>query len=94
MSETIDEMHHYGFTYPRADDVTFDWEYLKHARDSYIDRLNNLYGQNLNSSNVVRIKGLSSLQIENDCSIPCDISLMETLQPPGLLIAVMVVIKV
>ena len=50
LNEYLHDMREYGF------DVTvnrpFDWPTIKAKRDAYIQRLNGIYGRNLNNSKV------------------------------------------
>ena len=59
-------MKHYGFSgYDDSDSkdaaITFDWSYIKAARDKYILRLNNIYERNMDNSGVTFISGTASL---------------------------------
>lgn len=55
-------MHHskyYGFE--SSSKFTFDWSMLKSIRDAYIERLNGIYANNLNSAGVTVVKGRGEL---------------------------------
>lgn len=56
-------MKHYGFS---AGDINFDWKVIKDARDKYIQRLNGIYGRNLENSDVASISGTASLSAEEN----------------------------
>lgn len=55
IAETLQEMHHYGFG--GAMGASFDWNFLKRARDSYISRLNGIYDRNIANSGITTILG-------------------------------------
>lgn len=61
ISETLHEMHHYGFSGYGTGAIKFDWGYIKRSRDTYIERLNDIYDRNLAGSGVARIFGCASL---------------------------------
>jgi glutathione reductase (NADPH) len=63
IADTIHDMEHYGFA--GMEHITFDWPYLKQARDNYIRRLNSIYERNLATSKVTRYFGTASF-ISND----------------------------
>jgi glutathione reductase (NADPH) len=65
IADTIHDMEHYGFA--GMEHITFDWHYLKQARDQYIRRLNTIYERNLATSNVTRYYGAASFTPSN-CS--------------------------
>ncbi|XP_077987932.1 glutathione reductase, mitochondrial-like [Glandiceps talaboti] len=54
-SEMLHDHKDYGFTV--TGDVKFDWNTIKTSRDSYIKRLNGIYGANLEKSKVEFING-------------------------------------
>jgi glutathione reductase (NADPH) len=58
IADTIHDMEHYGFA--GMEHITFDWPYLKQARDTYIRRLNSIYERNLATSMVTRFFGTAS----------------------------------
>lgn len=59
IAETLHDMHHYGFS--GMDGLSFDWNFLKQARDKYIQRLNGIYERNIENSGVTRLEGIASL---------------------------------
>lgn len=61
IAENVHEMHRYGFSMRDEDAISFDWSFLKEARDTYIQRLNGIYERNLKNSNVKRFIGSASL---------------------------------
>jgi len=61
IAENVHEMHRYGFSMRDEDAISFDWSFLKEARDTYIQRLNGIYERNLKNSNVKRFTGSASL---------------------------------
>lgn len=67
ISETLHEMHHYGFTGYESGAVHFDWGHIQRARDEYIERLNGIYDRNMMNSNVARLRGVASLMRSDDC---------------------------
>lgn len=62
ISETLHEMHHYGFSGYESGAVHFDWGYIQRSRDAYIERLNGIYDRNMINSAVMRLKGTASLE--------------------------------
>ena len=63
IAETLHDMHHYGFQMANEDSIAFDWNFIKKARDKYIERLNGIYDRNLENSGVTKILGTASLGI-------------------------------
>eukprot|EP00970_Alexandrium_tamarense_P010192 scaffold2048_cov204-Alexandrium_tamarense.AAC.13 len=61
ISETLHDMHHYGFSGYDSGAISFDWGYIKRSRDVYIQRLNGIYDCNMINSNVTRLIGMASL---------------------------------
>mmetsp|Transcript_34841 Transcript_34841/g.52625 ORF Transcript_34841/g.52625 Transcript_34841/m.52625 type:complete len:244 (+) Transcript_34841:315-1046(+) len=61
-------MQHYGFSGYDSDAISFDWSYIKNARDAYIRRLNAIYQRNMDNSNVTTMFGSASFfnSTEND----------------------------
>jgi glutathione reductase (NADPH) len=55
------DMHHYGFSSQGDAGISFNWQFLKEARDKYIARLNGIYDRNLDNSGVVKMKGWATL---------------------------------
>lgn len=47
---------HFGFKV--NGDISFDWHFLKTARDDYIKRLNSIYANNLKNSKVELLQGV------------------------------------
>ena len=77
IAEIIHEMNHYGFSVSSHEgednDITFDWKYLKQARDKYIKRLNGIYERNLENSGVEKLFGVASLEDLNTVRVqPAD----------------------
>lgn len=60
IAETLHEMHHYGFSGGESDDISFDWKFIKEARDKFILRLNNIYERTMGNSGVQSIYGTAS----------------------------------
>ncbi|KAJ2795565.1 Glutathione reductase, partial [Coemansia guatemalensis] len=56
--EIIDDAKHYGIT---VGSRSFDWGYLKGARDAYVKRLNGIYERNLNKESVEYVDGTASM---------------------------------
>mmetsp|Transcript_57214 Transcript_57214/g.170575 ORF Transcript_57214/g.170575 Transcript_57214/m.170575 type:complete len:430 (-) Transcript_57214:192-1481(-) len=54
-------MKHYGFSGYESDAISFDWGFIKEARDMYIARLNGIYERNMGNSGVSSIIGTASL---------------------------------
>jgi len=61
IAETLHDMSHYGFSGYESDAVSFNWSFIKEARDKYIFRLNGIYGKNMGNSGVDSIVGTASL---------------------------------
>ena len=57
LGEMLDDATEYGFSIERH---SFNWGTLKTGRDTYIERLNQIYRKNLNSSGVREIQGRAS----------------------------------
>ncbi|KAJ2680820.1 Glutathione reductase [Coemansia spiralis] len=55
--EAIEDAKHYGITVGLP---SFDWGYLKHARDEYVKRLNGIYERNLTKESVEYVDGMAS----------------------------------
>ena len=60
IAETLHDMHHYGFSGGESSDVSFNWNFIKEARDKYIVRLNGIYERNMGNSGVTSILGAAS----------------------------------
>ncbi|KAJ2614172.1 Glutathione reductase [Coemansia sp. RSA 1365] len=56
--EMIDDAKHYGIT---VGSRSFDWGFLKGARDAYVKRLNGIYERNLNKEGVEYVDGMASM---------------------------------
>jgi glutathione reductase (NADPH) len=67
IGESLHDAHHFGYTGGSA--ATFDWNFLKTARDTYIQRLNGIYERGLTGSNVTFVKGFASIVDANTVSI-------------------------
>ncbi|KAL7561589.1 hypothetical protein ACA910_004181 [Epithemia clementina (nom. ined.)] len=59
IAESVHDMSHYGFS--GLDDISFDWNFLKQARDKYVRRLNGIYDGNIQNSGIAKLEGLASL---------------------------------
>lgn len=66
IAEAVHDMEQYGFA--GMENLTFDWNYLKQARDRYIQRLNGIYERNVATSNVTRMFGVATLVGPNTVS--------------------------
>jgi len=66
ISETLHDMHHYGFSGYESGAVHFDWGYIQRSRDAYIKRLNGIYDRNMINSAVMRLRGTASLESTTD----------------------------
>ncbi len=87
IAETIHDMSHYGFS--GADEVAFDWNFLKQARDKYVARLNGIYDRNLENSKVTKHLGKASLAGPHTVKVePTDGSESQTFTAKHILIAV------
>lgn len=87
IAETIHDMTHYGFS--GADEVTFDWNFLKQARDKYVARLNGIYDRNLENSKVTKHLGKASLAAPHTIKLePVDGGEPQTFTAKHILIAV------
>lgn len=60
IAETLHDMHHYGFSGGESSDVSFNWSFIKEARDKYILRLNGIYERNIGNSGLTSILGAAS----------------------------------
>lgn len=69
IAETLHDMHHYGFTGGQSSDVSFNWSFIKEARDKYIVRLNGIYERNMGNSDVASILGAAALGDKSDDGI-------------------------
>ena len=52
MAESLHDAGGYGFS---IGDTSFDWHSLKQRRDAYVERLNGIYGRNLDNSKVTLV---------------------------------------
>ncbi|KAJ2152453.1 Glutathione reductase, partial [Coemansia sp. RSA 353] len=68
--EAIEDAKHYGIT---VDKHSFDWGFLKHARDEYVKRLNGIYERNLNKENVEYIDGTASFVSSTEIKVNDDV---------------------
>lgn len=59
IKETLHDMKHYGYT--GEEHIKFNWGFIKKARDKYIERLNGIYGRNMENSDVTKLLGSASL---------------------------------
>ncbi|KAL7467386.1 hypothetical protein ACHAXS_007633 [Conticribra weissflogii] len=66
ISETLHDMHHYGFSGYESGAVRFDWGFIQRSRDAYIQRLNDIYDRNMMNSGVTRLTGKASLARSDD----------------------------
>ncbi|KAJ1736958.1 Glutathione reductase [Coemansia sp. BCRC 34490] len=55
--EAIEDAKYYGISVGKP---TFDWGFLKQARDAYVKRLNGIYERNLTKENVEYVDGMAS----------------------------------
>ena len=86
IAETVHDMKHYGFS--GMDEISFDWNYLKQARDKYITRLNGIYDRNLENSGVTKVLGYAALSGPNEVKVqPTDGSDEVTYTAKHILIA-------
>lgn len=67
IAEICHEMNHYGFH--GGEEIQFDWNYLKQARDKYITRLNGIYDRNLENSGVQKFVGMASFHGPNTVKV-------------------------
>jgi len=69
LSESFRDAAHYGFE--NGDEVakSFQWSKLKKARDSYVERLNEIYEKGLKSAGVDYIQGTASFLDGNTLSV-------------------------
>lgn len=87
IAETIHDMSHYGFS--GADEIAFDWNFLKQARDKYVARLNGIYDRNLENSKVTKHVGKASLAAPHTIKLePVDGGEPQTFTAKHILIAV------
>ncbi|KAJ2141194.1 Glutathione reductase [Coemansia sp. RSA 678] len=68
--EAIEDAKHYGIT---VDKHSFDWGFLKHARDEYVKRLNGIYERNLTKENVEYIDGTASFVSSTEIKVNDDV---------------------
>ena len=54
LAEHLHDARDYGFA---IEERGFDWQAIKRARDAYVERLNGVYGRNLDGDGVTRIEG-------------------------------------
>ena len=86
IAETIHDMSHYGFS--GLDDISFDWSFLKQARDKYIRRLNGIYDGNIQNSGISKFEGLASFSGKNSVTVtPMDGGAPTTYTAKHILIA-------
>ncbi|KAJ1835650.1 Glutathione reductase [Coemansia sp. RSA 2711] len=64
--ETIEDAKHYGIT---VEGRSFDWGFLKHARDEYVKRLNGIYERNLTKENVEYVDGTASFLSDTEIKV-------------------------
>jgi len=72
IAEILHDMHHYGFSGGQSSDVSFNWSFIKEARDKYIVRLNGIYERNMGNSGVTPILGAASLSSDNKNAVVVD----------------------
>ena len=58
IAETLEDAPDYGFL---IDNRGFEWGKIKHTRDEYIARLNNIYADNLDKSNAESVLGTARI---------------------------------
>jgi glutathione reductase (NADPH) len=64
-SATAESLHNakeFGF---EIDKIKFDWSKIKSYRDRYIGRLNKIYEDSLDKTNVTRIQGMAKFKDKN-----------------------------
>jgi glutathione reductase (NADPH) len=61
IAETLHDMHHYGFSGGDSNAASFDWSFIKKARDKCIVRLNGIYYRNMQGSGVTKFLGTAKL---------------------------------
>ncbi|CAM9348652.1 unnamed protein product, partial [Phaeothamnion confervicola] len=66
VAETLHEAKQFGF---KIGSVDFDWSVMKRARDAYVERLNGIYGRNLEGSGVQRINGVAAFTGRNSVTV-------------------------
>ena len=66
INEILHDAKHFGF---KVGESQFDWNFIKQARDSYIVRLNGIYGKNLANSNIEIINGFGSFSGPNEVTV-------------------------
>lgn len=81
ISETLHDMHHYGFSGYESGAVHFDWGYIQRSRDAYIERLNGIYDRNMMNSAVMRLRGTASLENSNGSREGSQGSVVVTVHP-------------
>lgn len=69
VAEVIHEAKEFGFT---VKDVSFNWNKLQNARDTYIRRLNKIYENNLDGQKITRINGFASFDGQNTVRVGSD----------------------
>ena len=57
LAHALDDAPDYGFEVSRNG---FDWGALKHARDAYVGRLNDIYRRRLETSGIIEVRGRAS----------------------------------
>jgi glutathione reductase (NADPH) len=62
VNEIIHNSGHFGI---KVDGSSFNWNYMKNARDAYLLRLNGIYGRNLANSKIELIDGYGSFSGSN-----------------------------
>ncbi|KAL9183234.1 hypothetical protein ACHAXT_005021 [Thalassiosira profunda] len=62
ISETLHDMHNYGFSGYETGAIGFDWGHIQRSRDAYVERLNGIYDRNMLNAGVVRLRGSASLE--------------------------------
>lgn len=66
VNEILHDAKNFGF---KVGESTFDWNYIKQARDSYLLRLNGIYAKNLANSKVEIINGFGSFSGPNEVTV-------------------------
>ena len=66
INDTLELASDYGFDIRGS---TFDWSVIKTARDRYVERLNGIYGHNLDKSNVTTVRGTARFESAGSISV-------------------------
>ncbi|ORX72168.1 glutathione-disulfide reductase [Linderina pennispora] len=64
--EAIEDAKHYGIT---VGSPSFDWGFLKNARDAYVKRLNGIYEANVTKDKVEYVEGMASFISDTEVKV-------------------------